>query len=58
MVCDGLKGLSEAMNTTWGQTVAQQCIVRLIRDSLRYTRHQHRDAFAVTFAGWFERTIH
>lgn len=26
-VCDGLKGLPEAINTTWEQTVVQQCIV-------------------------------
>ena len=24
-VCDGLKGLPEAINTTWEQTVVQQC---------------------------------
>lgn len=26
-VCDGLNGLPEAINTTWEQTVVQQCIV-------------------------------
>lgn len=43
-VCDGLKGLPEAINTTWEQTIVQQCIVRLIRNSFRYAARQHRDA--------------
>lgn len=43
-VCDGLKGLPEAINTTWERTVVQQCIVHLIRNSFRYAGRQHRDA--------------
>ncbi|MCT2980253.1 IS256 family transposase [Propionibacterium freudenreichii] len=43
-VCDGLKGLPEAINTTWEHTVVQQCVVHLIRDSFRYAGRQHRDA--------------
>jgi putative transposase len=35
-VCDGLKGLPEAITTTWERTVVQQCIVHLIRNSFRY----------------------
>jgi transposase-like protein len=31
-VCDGLKGLPEAITTTWERTVVQQCIVHLIRN--------------------------
>ena len=42
-VCDGLKGLPEAINTTWEQAVVQQCIVHLIRNSFRYAGRQHRD---------------
>lgn len=42
-VCDGLKGLPEAINTTWEHTVVQQCIVHLIRNSFRYVGRQHRD---------------
>ena len=30
-VCDGLKGLPEAITTTWEHTLVQQCIVHLIR---------------------------
>lgn len=43
-VCDGRKGLPEAINTTWEQTVVQQCIVYLIRNSFRYAGRQHCDA--------------
>jgi transposase-like protein len=39
-----LKGLPEAINTTWEHTVVQQCIVHLIRNSFRYAGRQHRDA--------------
>lgn len=34
-VCDGLKGLPDAISTTWGQAVVQQCIVHLIRNSFQ-----------------------
>lgn len=42
-VCDGRKGLPEAINTTWEKTVVQQCIVHLIHNSFRYAGRQHRD---------------
>ena len=42
-VCDGLKGLPEAITTTWQRTVVQQCVVHLIRNSFRYAGRQHRD---------------
>jgi putative transposase len=45
-VCDGLKGLPEAITTTWQHTVVQQCVVHLIRNSFRYAGRQHRDAIA------------
>jgi putative transposase len=35
-VCDGLKGLPEAITTTWERTVVQQCVVHLLRASFRY----------------------
>ncbi|MBP1136585.1 transposase-like protein [Arthrobacter sp. PvP023] len=41
-VCDGLKGLPEAITPTWERTVVQQCIVHLIRNSFRYAGRQHR----------------
>jgi len=45
-VCDGLKGLPEAITTTWGRTLVQQCVVHLVRNSFRYAGRQHRDAIA------------
>lgn len=36
VVCDGLKGLPEAIGEVWPQAVVQTCIVHLIRASLRY----------------------
>ncbi|GAA3853169.1 IS256 family transposase [Amycolatopsis tucumanensis] len=43
-VCDGLKGLPEAITTTWEHTIVQQCVIHLIRNSFRYAGRQHRDA--------------
>lgn len=45
-VCDGLKGLPEAITTTWSRTIVQTCIVHLVRNSFRYAGRQHRDAIA------------
>lgn len=42
-VCDGLKGLPEAITTTCERTVLQQYIVLRIRNSFRYAGRQHRD---------------
>src|SRR6516165_10569815 len=36
LVCDGLKGLPDAVNTVWEKTVVQTCIVHLLRNSFRY----------------------
>ena len=35
-VCDGLKGLPDAINTVWPQAVVQTCIVHLVRNTFRY----------------------
>jgi putative transposase len=42
-VCDGLKGLPEAINTVWELAVVQTCIVHLIRNTFRYAARQYRD---------------
>jgi transposase-like protein len=34
-VCDGLKGLPEAITTAWPQTVVQTCVLHLIRNTFR-----------------------
>jgi putative transposase len=36
VVCDGLKGLPDAISEVWPQAVVQTCIIHLIRASLRY----------------------
>jgi putative transposase len=39
--CDGLKGLPEAINQIWLQASVQQCVVHLVRASLRYASKGH-----------------
>src|ERR1700748_3093953 len=36
VVCDGLKGLPDAVNAVWDKTVVQTCIVHLLRNSFKY----------------------
>jgi putative transposase len=36
LVCDGLKGLPQAVEAVWPQTVVQTCVVHLLRNSFRY----------------------
>ncbi len=36
MVCDGLKGLPDAVGQVWPRTIVQTCIVHLLRNSFRY----------------------
>jgi putative transposase len=36
IVCDGLKGLPDAVNTVWPKAIVQTCIVHLLRNSFRY----------------------
>jgi len=36
VVCDGLKGLPDAIGEVWPRAVVQTCIIHLIRASLRY----------------------
>ena len=45
-VCDGLKGLPDAVTTVWPKTVVQTCIVHLLRASFRYAGRQHWDPIA------------
>lgn len=41
VVCDGLKGLPEAVEATWPQAVVQTCVIHLLRASFRYAGRQH-----------------
>ena len=36
VVCDGLKGLPDAVSAVWEKTIVQTCIVHLLRNSFRY----------------------
>jgi putative transposase len=45
-VCDGLKGLPDAINEVWPRTVVQTCVIHLLRGSFRYASRQHWDAIA------------
>ena len=40
VVCDGLKGLPDAIGQVWPQAVTQTCIVHLLRNSFRYASKQ------------------
>jgi putative transposase len=46
VVCDGLKGLPDAIEVTWPLAVVQTCVLHLIRNSFRYAARQHWDALA------------
>jgi transposase-like protein len=39
--CDGLKGLPEAINDTWPLADVQQCVVHLVRASLKYSSRKY-----------------
>ncbi|MCB9395610.1 MAG: IS256 family transposase [Acidimicrobiaceae bacterium] len=46
VVCDGLKGLPDAITTTWPQAIVQTCVLHLIRNTFRFAARQHWDALA------------
>src|SRR4051812_9240190 len=48
LICcvDGLKGLPEAIEAIFPQTVVQTCVVQLIRHSLRYVPRREREQVA------------
>jgi transposase-like protein len=39
--CDGLKGLPDAIRTTWPEATVQTCVVHMVRNSLRYASRKH-----------------
>jgi putative transposase len=41
VACDGLKGLPEAIESTWPEATIQTCVVHLVRQSLRYAPRHH-----------------
>ena len=44
VVCDGLKGLPDAIGATWELAQVQTCVVHLIRATLRFAGRQDREA--------------
>lgn len=46
LVCDGLKGLPDAVGNVWSRTIVQTCVVHLIRASFRYAARQDWDKLA------------
>ena len=44
LVCDGLKGLPEAVENTWPLAIVQTCIIHLIRNTFRLTSRADSDA--------------
>ncbi|MER7191195.1 IS256 family transposase [Streptomyces flaveolus] len=46
LVCDGLKGLPEVVDTVWPRTIVQTCVVHLLRSSFRYAARQDWDKIA------------
>jgi putative transposase len=46
VVCDGLKGLPDAIAQVWPQAVTQTCIVHLLRNSFRYASKRDWAAIA------------
>jgi putative transposase len=45
-VCDGLKGLPEAISTVWERTVVQTCVIHLLRNTFRYASRKYWDEMA------------
>ncbi len=46
VVCDGLKGLPDAITTTWELAQVQTCVIHLIRNTFRFASRQDWDAMA------------
>jgi putative transposase len=46
VVCDGLKGLPEAIATVWPQAITQTCVVHLLRASFGYASRRDWSAIA------------
>jgi transposase-like protein len=46
LVCDGLKGLPEAIEAVWPAAITQTCVVHLLRASFRYAARQDWDKLA------------
>jgi putative transposase len=45
-VCDGLKGLPDAITSVWELTTVQQCIIHLLRNTFRFASRKYWDQIA------------
>ncbi|BBX88285.1 hypothetical protein MAUB_64860 (plasmid) [Mycolicibacterium aubagnense] len=45
-VCDGLKGLPEAITTVWDRAIVQTCVIHLLRNTFRYASRKYWDQIA------------
>jgi transposase-like protein len=41
LVCDGLKGMPDSVNTVFAQTIVQTCLVHLIRNTFKYSSKRY-----------------
>jgi putative transposase len=41
LVCDGLKGMPESVNTVFAETIVQTCVVHLIRNTFKYSSRKY-----------------
>ena len=46
IVCDGLKGLPDSVNTVFPAAIVQACIIHLIRGTFRYASKKYRESIA------------
>jgi transposase-like protein len=46
VVCDGLKGLSEAVGAVWDLAIVQTCVIHLLRNTFRYASRKYWDQIA------------
>ncbi len=46
VVCDGLKGLPEAITTVWDRAIVQTCVIHLLRNTFRYASRKYWDRIA------------
>lgn len=46
VVCDGLKGLPDAVETVWPDAIVQTCVIHLLRNSFRLTSRKYWDQIA------------
>lgn len=53
-VCDGLKGLPEAITTVWDKTTVQTCVIHLLRNTFKYAGRQDWDKISRTIPPVYE----